>query len=234
MFHFNSREIKDSDTLGCFFRAQREAQGMSLSYISHKILIAEDYLAHLEHGEYESLPGMLYVKNFVKRYAQFLGFDPEEVCAVYGKELDAEARASRSDQQPRLPLSYTHFITWPKLMMTSVVSIAALVLFGYLGYMAYGFLQPPNLTIYQPLNNIVVEGKSIVVEGETDPEVIVTINNIPISVERGYFKEELELQEGMNLIEVAATKKHGGRNVQKRTVVVNKDASTISKSYKPQ
>lgn len=218
---FRAQEIEDKDSLGYFLRLQRERMRLGIAEVARKTSVSEEYINCLEQGEYHKLPGFVYCKNFIKRYVEFLGFSLEDVLDVYGKELEVAFAGNDIKQQPYAPLAVHNFITWPKVMRASIMSIVAVLLFGYVGYLAYGFLQPPELTVYEPQDNMVVQSSEVVVMGFTDDGVEVSINTRPVVVSEGEFAERLELQEGINEIVIAAEKKHGRSTRVIRTVILD-------------
>lgn len=226
--NFIVREIEDRDSLAFFLRKERQEQGYELSEISRKILVAERYLEYLETGDYDKLPGEVYFKNFLKRYVEFLGFSYAEVRESFKTELGRTV-PSPNVNQPKLPLSFANFITWPKVLRAFLVSLVALMVFGYLGFSAYQFLQPPPLTVIEPQDNIVIQQNTILVVGETDPSAEVAVNDLEVIVENGKFQKELDLQPGVNEIQIVATKKHGRFNKVNRQVIVTESPGEITK-----
>ena len=65
-------------------RAQRESSGMSLDELFERTRINPEYLRAIESGNYDILPE-IYVRLFVKKYAQEVGLDVEETLARYEK-----------------------------------------------------------------------------------------------------------------------------------------------------
>jgi len=227
---FTSREIEDRDSVGFFLRGQRERLGLSCSQVAQKILVAEHYLEFIEAGQFDRLPGEVYFKHFLKRYVEFLGFTLQEVVDAYSDEINQIKYWKHKSLQPTLPLSVHNFITWPKIFRAGIFSIIALVLFAYLGYSAYNFLQPPDLTVLQPVDNIIIQEDVIVVEGFTSPEATVTVNNVPLVVEDGHFSHEFDLQSGINVLKIVSTKKHGRKNIVERQIIVDSTAQELSKN----
>jgi len=228
--NFTVREIEDKGSLGYFLRSQRRKQGYALADISRKILVAERYLHSLEEEEYSALPGEIYFKNFLKRYVEFLGFSFEEVIDVYGKKNDWENLWVENARQPRLPLSVSNFITWPKVLRATLVSLVAMLVFGYLGFATYRFMKPPSLTVFEPQDKIVIQDSQILVTGETDLNAQITINQEEVILEGKRFSKSLDLQPGPNEITIKATKKHGRFSEVTRQVIVVEKGGNISKN----
>ena len=94
----NFREISgDADapleSVGQDLRKARERKGEELDHISRLLKIRRDYLALLEEGAADSLPGRAYAIGFVRSYASYLGLDGEE----FVERLKAEI-AGRGEQ----------------------------------------------------------------------------------------------------------------------------------------
>jgi len=84
-------------------RRERELRGISLREVSESTKISLRYLEALERNQFESLPGGVFTKGFVKAYAQFIGLDPEGTVNAY--LLERRSRAGDSpeddDQDPQ-------------------------------------------------------------------------------------------------------------------------------------
>lgn len=65
-------------------RAHREASGMSLEELFDRTRINPEYLRAIETGNYDILPD-IYVRLFIKKYAQEVGLDVEETLDRYNK-----------------------------------------------------------------------------------------------------------------------------------------------------
>jgi cytoskeletal protein RodZ len=73
------------DALGERFRAAREARGLSLSDVADQIRIRSLYLAAIEEENWSTIGAPVYVRGFLRTYARFLGIDPEEAVAAFGR-----------------------------------------------------------------------------------------------------------------------------------------------------
>ncbi|MFZ4454218.1 helix-turn-helix domain-containing protein [Salibacterium aidingense] len=90
--------------LGEFLRTKREEQDISIERLQEMTKIQKRYLAAIEEGRYDSLPGAFYTRAFVKSYAEALRLNPEDVFETYGSELpqpkqqttDLPSRAEKS------------------------------------------------------------------------------------------------------------------------------------------
>lgn len=67
-------------------RTAREEKGVSLAQAEAATMIRRSYLQALEDDEHAMLPGAVYVKGFLRNYAQYLALDPSHVLSVYHRE----------------------------------------------------------------------------------------------------------------------------------------------------
>ena len=75
--------LSGPETLGTLLRKQREQRGMSAAEVSRITRISSGTLAALESDHFDDLPGEVFVRGFLRSYAQAVGLSPEEVLARY-------------------------------------------------------------------------------------------------------------------------------------------------------
>lgn len=80
------------DSIGARFATERKKRGLDFSDVEHAIGIRALYVQALEEGRYDTLPGEVYVKGFMRNYGNFLGLD--------GAQLVQEYSASKLPAQP--------------------------------------------------------------------------------------------------------------------------------------
>lgn len=64
-------------------RREREMRGISLEEISDTTKISVRFLELLEAEEFAKLPGGIFIRSFIRSYANYLGLDEEQVMAEY-------------------------------------------------------------------------------------------------------------------------------------------------------
>jgi len=200
-------------------RKQRLQLGFSLSGISHRILVAERYLSAIEEGNWQYLPGEIYIRNFLKRYAEELKLDPDRVIKAYEKKQDQAYESSIGSLQRTLPLPTTHFLMLPKILRNILLGFAGIAVVGYLLFQVNQIISPPYLEIYTPADNFVTEATFVVVSGKTDMGVELTINDTVVNLNQGEFEEVVDLQKGLNIIKITAQKKYSKATVKERKIM---------------
>lgn len=86
---------------------KREEVGLSIQQIANKTRIDKKFLEFMEQGNFSFLPEV-YVKSFIREYAQIVGLDPEEtvkkfLLAKEGKTLSSEIEA-KENPEPEAPI----------------------------------------------------------------------------------------------------------------------------------
>lgn len=86
-------------SFGDRLRREREMRGVTLDEISASTKIARRHLEALESENFDTLPGGIFNRGFVRSYARFLGIDEEQAVADYN-----EASGEQSQPEPSFPL----------------------------------------------------------------------------------------------------------------------------------
>src|SRR5712691_8977075 len=119
--------------LGDQLRAQRERKGITLGQAAADTRIREKFLKALEDGDYQSLPGAVYTRGFLRNYAEYLDLETDELVALFQQERGGgppEPSAKRSFK-PYRPVLHRSLIFRP------VVFVPVLILAfvgSFLGY----------------------------------------------------------------------------------------------------
>ncbi|UCH44263.1 MAG: helix-turn-helix domain-containing protein [Nitrospiraceae bacterium] len=74
------------NTPGSILKAEREKQNKSLEEIAHRLKLSPDYLQAIEEGSYGSIPAEIFVKAYIRFYADALGLDSDFILDLYHKK----------------------------------------------------------------------------------------------------------------------------------------------------
>lgn len=72
--------------LGDLLRDKREQLNLSLDDIEKGTNIRKLYIKSIEEGNYDKLPGEVFLKGFIKTYGKFLGLDTQQLLEQYKNE----------------------------------------------------------------------------------------------------------------------------------------------------
>lgn len=73
--------------IGNLLRRTRQAKGLTIDDAQEATKIRSRYLEAMEEGRFDVLPGEVYVKGFLRNYADFVGLSGDEVVAQYKARL---------------------------------------------------------------------------------------------------------------------------------------------------
>lgn len=197
----------------------RLEKGLSLEDVSQATKIRSSFLAAIEKGEYQKLPSSSYAQGFVQNYASFLGLPKKETMALFRREFDEK------NIYKVLPEGFVRDKELRgrsiKIHQALVLVVAALLLLsGFLFYQYRAAFFNPPLSVSQPHEGLSAT-TDIVVSGKTDPNVVLTVNNLPVAVEQdGSFTKRITVFPGRNLITIKAVNNFGRETIVSRQVVV--------------
>jgi cytoskeletal protein RodZ len=78
-------------------KRERELREITLREVSESTKISLRYLEALERNAFESLPGGVFNRGFVRAYSQFIGIDPESTVDAYIQQENNQLGQHRRD-----------------------------------------------------------------------------------------------------------------------------------------
>lgn len=222
---FTKTSVRKNENLGEKLSKKRASLGYDIRDVERAIKVRAKHIEYIENSQWEKLPPDVYVRGFLKSYARFLRLNPDKVIILYLKEKGVEENVSKATKKDNTkihkPKTPKVIITPKKLTIASFILIATLVI-GYIGWQVSILAAPPKLEIKSPTDNVKITDDSVIVEGLTDAGADVFINNVPIGVTpEGSFKENVSLQEGVNLIKIKAINRLERETEVTRTIVAD-------------
>ena len=190
MASWQQKNINRSQTLAEKIKQTRLDLGLELASISKKINIPLKYLELLEAGEYQSLPGDIYAKAWLKKYAKILSLNIDDLLVDFQieKNINKKVEAIGRDKKKRLSWSWLR----PYLLRWLMIVLVAGALLSYLVWEIFNIVQAPKLTLLEPVSNHKTVEASIDISGQTEPEVQLSINGEQVLLDnQGYFKKNI-------------------------------------------
>lgn len=201
----------------------RLQKGLTLDDVSRETKIRLQFLEAIENGQYHKLPSGTYVQGFVANYADYLGLPKREMNALFRREFQEEKSFT---VLPEGLTKKTDFPVHQKKIRQTFLIMGVLFLCGlfyvFLQYRSI-FFNPP-LEITEPENNASIQSHTITIKGTTDPNVTLTINSIPVSINAdGTFTKALDVFTGKTTVKVKAINKFGKETVVERVFDIQSD-----------
>lgn len=209
MKSFTKKKVVEQNSLGGKLKKARQNKGLSLEDVAKKTGVQQKHLHDIEEANYSDTPGDIYVRAWIRQYADFLEIDSQDLIVDYKIEKGINDKISdKKDKGSALGLKSN---MWPasKIVRYIAIVIVALSVLVYLAFEIKNIISPPNIEISFPASNYRTIENSIDIVGKTEPEVILTINNESVLLEDdGVFQEKINLVIGLNNLEISVKKKH--------------------------
>ncbi|MBI4040071.1 helix-turn-helix domain-containing protein [Candidatus Daviesbacteria bacterium] len=210
-------------TVGQILKEERERKIYTIEDVEKQTKIRRELLEALEADNYSKLPPPTFVQGFIKNYAKFLGLDGQKLLAIYRREFSTDLHPPKVLEAFSNPVEKARFRITPARVFGLVVVVVILSFFVYLWFQYRQFVGTPNLTLTSPQDQISLDNPTVVVEGSTDPEVKVSINNQDVPTDsQGHFKEDIKLSSQVNKISVVAQNKFNQKTEIDRTVYLRR------------
>lgn len=207
---FVRKKVESSLTLGEKLKKMRGDGRISFREISKSTKIQVKYLEALEKGEYDKLPADVYVRGFLRSYALHLGVNEKALISLYEREKGIRKNIvpEKENENNIQPLVFNRFAVTSKMILVISGILIGAGSFYYLYRQLDQFVSTPRLVLISPIDGEVVERETIMIEGMTDHDARVFINNQPTVVgENGDFSEIVTLHPGLNTVQVMAKNK---------------------------
>lgn len=99
-----------NESVGYYLRRTREVREIELEDIAKKTKISVRFLKAIEEGKWHLLPGDVFVKGFIRAYAQSLGLNPDEIVEKYVQEKGVEPKQDlKVVQKKSIPVKLIYF-----------------------------------------------------------------------------------------------------------------------------
>lgn len=173
-----AEEPPGGESFGTWLRQQREMREIHLNEISDRTKISLRYLRAMEQDNFELLPGLIFVKGFLREYAKYVGLNPDEVVNFYlSTQIEPEDTVEVVEEPP------ASSSPWGRGLLLAVLGILLLalvsyVVFSYLGRERAGTTEsaPP---FGAPVDPAPVREE---VAAEPDPRVVEVDETKPLAV----------------------------------------------------
>lgn len=180
-------------------------EALELRNVNHEKLaqltgISERYIWAIQNIEVEKLPPSPYVRGYIKKIAEVLHLNHDEIWELYKKEL-TRGTSGKYDTLPENRFAIRHLSR--KQMFAAALGFILII---YLLINANRLLGKPDLQITFPESPVFTTLESrIALTGNLDQKDKLTINGEEIFISQdGAFFREYDLQPGLNIYEFKA------------------------------
>jgi len=125
-------------TLGQQLKQSREEKGISLHEIAESTHIGVRFLQAIENDAYDILPGGVFNRAFVRKFARQVGFDEEQAVGLCEEQLEEQG----GEPERHYQLGVEDFEHKPTSGNGLLFSFLALIILGAMAYAAYQYFTP--------------------------------------------------------------------------------------------
>jgi cytoskeleton protein RodZ len=125
-------------SLGQQLKQSREEKGISLQEIAESTHISIRFLQAIENDAYDVLPGGVFNRAFVRKFARQVGFDEEQAVNLYQEQW--QEQGGEPERGYQLGIDDTEFRQGSGNGL--LLSFVALIVLGSLAYAAYQYFTP--------------------------------------------------------------------------------------------
>jgi len=217
---FIQKRITHGQSLADHLKRTRLEKKSSLVEAADSIGVQIKYLEYFESGEYQKLPGDMYARAWLKLYGEYLDLPTDQLLSQYKVEKGISDKLKKVEEHQKKIAFNPLQLLKPLNIKTAAVLVIILGAFTYLGWEVKNILTPPLIVISQPENNLRTDQSSIEIQGSTEPEVQLTINNeVVLLDETGSFSQTVNLVSGLNNLYISAKKKHSKANTYELVIL---------------
>lgn len=110
------------DSLGEFIRRERERKGITVEEASKVTRIRKTYLLAIEEGNLE-IQSPVFMRGFLKSYADFLGLDSNDILEKYRLLLDEKENKARTEESKAEPVGNYSRYAVPAIAILSLLTL---------------------------------------------------------------------------------------------------------------
>jgi cytoskeleton protein RodZ len=118
--------------IGKLMAAAREKRSLSQADLSREARIPAYYVRMIESDDYALIADQLYLLPFLRRYAAFVGLDPEDVASRFIREVQ-RADSSAARMSDPIPMVEKRRRSWRGVVFSALIG-AALAAIGSIAY----------------------------------------------------------------------------------------------------
>lgn len=193
-------------TVGEVLKNKRKNLRKSLDLVSADTKIQKRFIKYIESNEFSPFESEVFLKGFIKIYAEYLGLDVKKVLALYRRTNPIVKEKQKNSFKKNIIKGKKLFFN-PQMVITALIALFTLGILLYIGYQIYRFQTPPKLSILQPSSDYTTEEETLLIKGSTEKGVVIEVNDVVTEVDEfSNFEKSIKLNEGINIVTIKAKK----------------------------
>jgi len=111
--------------------AARRIQNLSVADAARQLKLSVRQIEALEAGEFEKLPGPVFVRGFLRNYSRLLGLDPEQVLRSVAPVLPSPPQQAELPPSEEIPFPPTKATRWPKYALVTLILAGGVIAYEF-------------------------------------------------------------------------------------------------------
>ena len=139
MVVFKKKNIITTKSIGEDLQKARRALNLSIEAVERRVGIGKKYLQALENNDFEAVPGEVYAKNWLLKYARFLGLSWNDMSRKYEREV-AKFNFWQDTKPVNTGVDGKKLMVLPKLLKRALLFLVVIAVVVYVGSHGYFFI----------------------------------------------------------------------------------------------
>ena len=141
--------LSNDHSLGKIMATARENRGLSREQAAKSSNIPGYYLTMIESDDYSSIADQLYLLPFLRRYATFVGLEPEEVASRFIRDVQRADMNPGRVSEPIVMIADRKSFPWNTVLLIAVGAIIVLAI-GWFGYQHFASRKAATVVVSPP------------------------------------------------------------------------------------
>ncbi|WKZ30547.1 MAG: DUF4115 domain-containing protein [Candidatus Dojkabacteria bacterium] len=210
-------------TVGQILKRAREQAKVTIDEIAQTTKIRKEYLEKIERNEFTGFVSTTFVKGFIRSYANFLDLDPDNLVALYRRQVGEDEKPIKANLKK---VKTEGFSISPAHIISLGLALFFIFIIGVLIVQFYRLQQPPAIEIASPAESpFTTDKQSFEIKGATEDQVILMLNGAQVQLRPDKtFSVLVELAPGENIITIEGWKVNAEQKKTYKTLVVTYNA----------
>ncbi|MBT3225597.1 MAG: helix-turn-helix domain-containing protein [Deltaproteobacteria bacterium] len=126
-------------SIGAILRKKREEHSYTLEHVSEITRITLTCLRNIEEGNLDALPGLVFVRGFIRNYAKLLGLESDWMIEALNQTYSDRTQPNSDSDQPR---SFNPLSQPEKRSTSPLILVGALVIISLIAFLVYWQSKP--------------------------------------------------------------------------------------------
>jgi len=113
------------ESIGQYIRREREFRKITIAEVAEATRISSGALRAIEDDAFDELPGIIFIRGYLKAYAEHIGLDATDLLLRYEQWLKSvEEEDGKSHVNSRRPWHWKRKYLWITLIVAGIMGLA--------------------------------------------------------------------------------------------------------------